>query len=72
MWYANKKVKCRDCGQEFVWTAKAQRRWFEVLKTPVWVVAVRCVPCGRKARLDKEGQKKHMAERAKRPKPRLP
>ncbi len=72
MWYANKNVKCRDCGQEFVWTAKAQRRWFEILKMPIWAVAVRCPPCGRTARLKKEAQKKHMAEMAKRPKRRLP
>jgi len=66
MWYADQKVRCRDCAQEFVWTAKAQKRWFEVLKRPIWAVAVRCVPCGRKARLEKEAQKKHMVEAAKR------
>jgi DNA-directed RNA polymerase subunit RPC12/RpoP len=66
MWYADKKVKCRDCGQEFVWTAKAQKRWFEVLKRPIWTVAVRCVPCGRKVRLEKVAQKQDMAEMAKR------
>ena len=71
MWYADKQVKCRDCGQEFTWTAKAQQRWFEVLKMPIWAVAVRCVPCGRKVRLKKEAQKKHMAEMAKRPRHKL-
>jgi hypothetical protein len=72
MWYADKKVKCKDCGQEYTWTAKAQQRWFEVLKMPIWAVAVRCAPCGRKARLKKEAQKSHMAEMAKRPKRHLP
>jgi hypothetical protein len=68
MWYADRKVKCKDCGQEFTWTAKAQQRWFEVLKRPIWAVAVRCAPCGREVRLGKEAQKRHMAEMAKRPK----
>ncbi len=71
MWYADKKVKCKDCGQEFTWTAKAQQRWFEVLKRPIWAAAVRCILCGRKARLGKEAQKRHMAEMAKQPKRRL-
>jgi hypothetical protein len=72
MWYADREVKCKDCGQEFTWTAKAQQRWFEVLKKPIWALAVRCVPCGRKVRLGKEAQKSHMAEMAKRPKHHLP
>jgi hypothetical protein len=66
MWYEDKKVVCRDCGREFIWKAKAQQRWFEELKMPIWAIAVRCVPCGRRARLAKEAQKKHMAEMAKR------
>ena len=68
MWYTDKKVRCRDCGQEFIWKAKAQQRWFEVLKMPIWAIAVRCVPCGRKVRLAKEAQKRHMAQLAKGPK----
>lgn len=70
MWYADRKVKCKDCGREFTWTATAQKRWFEVLKRPIWAVAVRCVLCARKARLAKEVQKRHMAEIAKLPKRR--
>lgn len=70
MWYADRQVKCRDCGQEFVWSAKAQKRWFEELKRPIWAIAVRCVACGRKARLAKEAQKKHMVEMAKRKAPK--
>jgi endogenous inhibitor of DNA gyrase (YacG/DUF329 family) len=62
MWYTDRKVKCRDCGQEFTWKAKAQRRWFEVLKMPIYAIAVRCVSCGRRVRLAKEAQKQHMAE----------
>ena len=72
MWYADKQVKCRDCGQEFVWKAKAQERWFEVLKKPIWAQAVRCAPCGRRVRLEKEAQQRHMAEMAKRPKRHRP
>lgn len=72
MWYADRQVKCRDCGQEFLWSAKAQKRWFEVLKRPIWAVAVRCASCGRKARLGKEALKKRMAEMPKRKPKRLP
>ena len=67
MWYADRKVMCKDCGQEFTWSAKAQQRWFEVLKMPIFAQAVRCVPCGRKVRLAKEAQRRHMAEMARRP-----
>jgi endogenous inhibitor of DNA gyrase (YacG/DUF329 family) len=67
MWYDDRKVKCKDCGQEFTWSAKAQQRWFEVLKMPIYAIAVRCVPCGRKVRLAKDAQKKHMADMARRP-----
>ena len=66
MWYVDQERKCRDCGKEFTWTAKRQQHWFEVLKIPIHVQAVRCAACGRKVRLAKEAQKKHMAEMAQR------
>jgi DNA-directed RNA polymerase subunit RPC12/RpoP len=66
MWYVDQKRKCRDCGKEFTWTAKRQQHWFELLKIPIHVQAVRCAACGRKVRLAKEAQKQHMAEMARR------
>ena len=67
MWYVDQKRNCRDCGQEFVWTAKKQQHWFEVLKLPIQVQALRCPTCSRKVRLAKAAQKAHMAEVARRP-----
>jgi DNA-directed RNA polymerase subunit RPC12/RpoP len=66
-YYVDQTRKCRDCGKEFTWTAKRQQYWFEVLKIPIRVQAVRCAACGRKLRLAKEAQKHHMAEMARRP-----
>jgi hypothetical protein len=67
-YYVDQTRKCRDCGKEFTWTSKRQRYWFEVLKIPIHVQAVRCSVCGRKLRLAKEAQKRHMVEMASRPK----
>ncbi len=71
MWYADCAVQCRDCGRSFVWTARAQQRWYEVLKRPIYTEAVRCAACSRKVRAAKHTQKTHMAEMArKKPKKR--
>lgn len=67
MWYLDQKRKCRDCGKDFTWTAKRQKHWFEELKIPIHVQGVRCAACGRKLRLAKEAQKRHMAEMDRRP-----
>ncbi len=67
IWYEDQKWLCRDCGQQFVWTAKKQQHWFEVLKLPIQVRALRCPTCSRKVRLAKAAQKAHMAEVARRP-----
>jgi hypothetical protein len=32
MWYVDEKKKCVECGQEFTFTARQQKNWFEVLK----------------------------------------
>ena len=66
MWYVDQKRNCRDCGKEFTWTAKKQQHWFEVLKLPIQVQALRCPGCSRKVRLAKAAQKAHMAEMAQR------
>jgi hypothetical protein len=68
MWYADQKRICRDCSQEFALTARKQQHWFEVLKLPIQVQALRCPTCSRKLRLAKVAQKAHMAEVARRPK----
>lgn len=67
MWYVDQKRKCRDCGVEFRWTARQQQHWFEVLRMPIYVQAVRCAACGRKVRAAKEAQESHMETMARRP-----
>jgi DNA-directed RNA polymerase subunit RPC12/RpoP len=68
MWYVDQKRTCLDCGKEFAWTAKKQQHWFEVLKLPIHVQAVRCPACSRKVRLAKAAHQAHMAAVARRPK----
>lgn len=67
MWYADQKQKCVGCGVEFVFTARQQQHWFEVLRIPIHVIANRCALCRRKRRQEIAAQKQHMAEMAKRP-----
>ena len=67
MWYEDQQMKCVDCGREFVFTARQQKRWFEVFKIPIHVVANRCVVCRGKRRNKIAAQKRHMEEMAKRP-----
>jgi len=71
MWHVDQKRNYRDCGKEYTWTTKKQQHWFEVLKLPIYVQALRCPACSRKLRLataaQKAAQKTHMAEMAQRP-----
>jgi hypothetical protein len=67
MWYVDEHHKCKDCGREFIFTARQQQHWFEVLQIPIHVIANRCAGCRRKQRSEIAAQKRHMAEMAKRP-----
>ena len=67
MWYVDEDKKCVECGREFMFTARQQKHWFEVLKIPIHVSANRCVTCRRMRRDVIAAQKQHMKETAKRP-----
>jgi|SRR5882724_8491435 len=67
MWYVDEKKKCEECGREFIFTARQQQHWFEVLKIPIQVTANRCASCRKKRRGKIAAQKQHMTEMAKRP-----
>jgi hypothetical protein len=67
MWYVDQQQKCAECGQEFIWTARQQRHWFEVWKIPIYVIANRCGACRRRKRNEIAAQKRHMAAMAKLP-----
>lgn len=64
MWYVDERCTRIDCGREFFFTARQQKRWYEQFKIPIQVRAVRCIQCRAKVRRAKALQKKHMAEMA--------
>jgi len=67
LWYVDQHNKCVDCNREFIFTARQQQYWFEILKIPIYVYADRCPGCRAKRRAELATQKKHMEEMAKRP-----
>lgn len=48
--YLDRRRRCRDCGAEFVFTARLQQSWYEERQLWNEVEAVRCAPCRRKKR----------------------
>jgi hypothetical protein len=45
LFYEDYDFVCRDCGRDEVWTAEAQKWWFEVAKGPIQSLATRCQAC---------------------------
>lgn len=66
LFYVDKSFECRDCSAEEVWTAKSQKWWYEVAKGNIDSTAIHCHSCRVKRRKEKEQQKIHMEEMAKR------
>ena len=66
LFYVDKEFTCRDCGANEIWTAKQQKWWYEIAKGALETTAVRCSACRRKIRAQKEAQRIHMEEMAKR------
>jgi hypothetical protein len=63
-WYQDETFACRDCGNVEVWTAEAQRWWFEVAKGLIYSRAIRCRSC-RQAWRAKSGKLSHGARQRK-------
>lgn len=61
LYYVDIAFTCRDCGSQELWTAKAQKWWYEVAKGNINSTAVRCRPCRRReqARRD-EARRVHL------------
>lgn len=68
--YVDTPFVCKDCGVKDLWTAKAQKWWYEIAKGSIWSTASRCSSCRKIRKEAKETQKKHMEEMAsKKPHP---
>jgi hypothetical protein len=51
--YVDLPRTCRDCGADFVFSAREQRHWYETLGFRLDARAVRCLPCRRAFRRDR-------------------
>jgi hypothetical protein len=54
-WYQDCDFVCKDCGSSEVWTAEAQRWWYEEAKGPIYSRAVRCRACREARRASHRG-----------------
>lgn len=68
LYYVDLAFTCRDCGSEELWTAKAQKWWYEVAKGNINSTAVRCRPCrGREQARRDEARRVHLEGLERRP-----
>lgn len=51
-WYQDQAFRCRDCGQDEIWTAAQQQWWYETVQGSVYASAIRCRPCRLARRLN--------------------
>ncbi len=63
--YVDKAFICQDCGSNELWTAKQQKWWYEIAKGDINSTAIRCLRCRHRIQADKEEQKRHMEEKAR-------
>ena len=49
-WYVNAGFICRECGKEFVFTAKEQRFWYEDMHFWIDSLPTRCPACRKEQR----------------------
>lgn len=53
-YYRDTWFTCKECGQQDLWTAKQQQRWYEEQGGEIEAIAVRCHACRRKEKLRRE------------------
>ena len=51
--YVNEQRRCVQCGEEFIFSAKEQKFWYETLKFNFHSQATRCLDCRKKKRNEK-------------------
>ena len=57
-YYRDKWFTCKDCGNDDLWTAKQQQRWYEEQGGKIEAIAVRCRECRSKEKERKVNARK--------------
>jgi len=65
-YYRDRWFTCKDCGEEDLWTAKQQKRWYEEQGGEIEAIAVRCRACRTKEKERKAKARKVHLEGLKR------
>lgn len=53
-YYRDTLFTCKDCGEQELWTAKQQQRWYEEQGGEIEAIAIRCRACRGKEKLRRE------------------
>lgn len=61
-YYRDTLFTCKDCGEQEVWTAQQQQRWYEEQGGEIEAVAIRCRACRRKETLRRDTARKIHSE----------
>jgi hypothetical protein len=57
-YYRDTLFTCKDCGEQDLWTAKQQQRWYEEQGGEIEAIAIRCRACRRKDKLRRDTARK--------------
>lgn len=57
-YYRDTLFTCRDCGEQELWTAKQQQRWYEEQGGEIEAIAICCRACRRKETLRRDAARK--------------
>ena len=57
-YYRDTLFTCKDCGEQELWTAKQQQRWYEEQGGEIEAIAIRCRTCRRKEKLRRDTARK--------------
>jgi hypothetical protein len=55
--YVDQKFKCIGCGAVEIWTALRQKQYYEEWKKPIYGRAVRCRPCRKRHKEERDKQR---------------
>jgi len=57
-YYRDTWFTCKDCGEQELWTARQQQRWYEEQGGEIEAIAIRCHACRQKEKLRREAARK--------------